>query len=209
MFTTVITKVMPSSLSVRRGLSDKAISQQITDLLCHCLFHQDTILEYTSVLTTQNTKNASYVSKLFEELSKMMTTGEEQDGKLTERQYRKLIYMCSWFVVLSILPTLLSQFILAFRRKKHTTMAPTQDLNRLVEFGFFMQMYGIVEKGESTAMALKVEALLLEQVLALDIYTARNDAVSKKQHDYLDALAARTVDYLKNTEGKRTSGDGW
>lgn len=82
-------------------------------------------------------------------------------------------------------------------------MAPTQDLNRLTEFGFFMQMYGIVEKGESTATALEVEALLLEQVLALDIYTARNDGVSKQQHGFLDALAARTVEHLKNSEGKR------
>ncbi|KAI8327792.1 Urb2/Npa2 family-domain-containing protein [Chlamydoabsidia padenii] len=179
MFTTMITKVLPNGLNVRRRLleSHATVSHQITQLLCHCFFHQDTILEYTSVLTAQNSKNASYVSKLFEELTKLITNGMEED-------------------VLCILPTLLSHFIMAFRQKKHTTMAPTQEINRITEFGFFMQVHGIMEKGKPATMALKVEGMLLEQVLALNIYTARNDSVSKQQHEFLDSLAARAVDYL-------------
>lgn len=67
------------------------ISQIITDIICHALFHADTVLEYTSVLkdvnapdsaTSGNVKQTNYVVKLFETLENMVNNAKDSEQML-------------------------------------------------------------------------------------------------------------------------------
>lgn len=65
------------------------ISQVITDIVCHALFHADTVLEFTSVLKdvkadntpSGNVKQTNYVVRLFETLENMVNS-EDKDQML-------------------------------------------------------------------------------------------------------------------------------
>lgn len=66
------------------------ISQIITKIVCHALFHADTVLEFTSVLKDANSDNTSnanvkqtnYVVKLFETLESMVNNPKDTDQML-------------------------------------------------------------------------------------------------------------------------------
>lgn len=76
-FLSVVEKSLGKLLLVRRRIrpySDN-ITQTITDIICHSLFHADTVLEFTSVLkdaSSGNKKQTNYVAKLFECLDSMV-----------------------------------------------------------------------------------------------------------------------------------------
>lgn len=78
------------------------ISQIITDIVCHALFHADTVLEFTSVLkdvktdnkSSGNVKQTNYVVRLFETLENMVNSEDKDqilDGMcivyVTEKRY--------------------------------------------------------------------------------------------------------------------------
>lgn len=80
-------------LSVRRRINlldntvdSTNISQIITEIVCHALFHADTVLEFTSVLKdvnadntpTGNVKQTNYVVRLFETLESMVNSKDEE-----------------------------------------------------------------------------------------------------------------------------------
>lgn len=91
-------KSLVKFLGVRRRINllssakDTAdISQIITDIICHALFHADTVLEYTSVLkdvnaadntTSGNVKQTNYVVKLFETLESMVNNTKDSEQML-------------------------------------------------------------------------------------------------------------------------------
>lgn len=85
---------MTKLLSVRRRINllenavDSAnISQIITNIVCHALFHADTVLEFTSVLkdvnadntATGNVKQTNYVVRLFETLENLVNSEDVEE----------------------------------------------------------------------------------------------------------------------------------
>lgn len=83
--------------SVRRRISllennqDSAIiSETITNIICHALFHADTVLEFTSVLKDVNNDNTAagdvkqtnYVVRLFDTLESMVNDTKDQEQML-------------------------------------------------------------------------------------------------------------------------------
>lgn len=87
-------KSLTKLLSVRRRINhlenvvDSAnISQIITNIVCHALFHADTVLEFTSVLkdvnadnaATGNVKQTNYVVRLFETLENMVNSEDVEE----------------------------------------------------------------------------------------------------------------------------------
>jgi len=81
-------------ISLLSSTKDTAnISHSITDIICHALFHADTVLEYTSVLkdvvvadnaatTGSNVKQTNYVVKLFETLENMVSNTKDKEQML-------------------------------------------------------------------------------------------------------------------------------
>jgi hypothetical protein len=97
-FTTIVDKSLTKLLSVRLKISlcDKRIEgtsiifQTITNIICHALFHADTVLEFTSVLkdasmeqaVNGNVKQTNYVVKLFDTLKTMVNNKKDTDQML-------------------------------------------------------------------------------------------------------------------------------
>ncbi|KAI8967508.1 hypothetical protein BDF20DRAFT_218802 [Mycotypha africana] len=82
-FLSIVEKSLVLFLSVRRRIKffsqakyTAEISTLITNIICHILFHVDTVLEFTSILkeaslTDSSTTQSNYVAKLFETLQTM------------------------------------------------------------------------------------------------------------------------------------------
>jgi hypothetical protein len=83
--------------NVRRRISllnnakdSEIIAHLINDIICHSLFHADTVLEFTSVLkdansdstASGNVKQTNYVVKLFETLESMVNNSKDQEQML-------------------------------------------------------------------------------------------------------------------------------
>lgn len=91
----MVEKSLSKLLLVRRRINSyndrintSDISQISTDIVCHSLFHADTVLEFTSVLkdvsatnsNSGNVKQTNYVVKLFETLDNMVK--KQNDGEM-------------------------------------------------------------------------------------------------------------------------------
>ncbi|KAF7721634.1 hypothetical protein EC973_004355 [Apophysomyces ossiformis] len=186
-FTMVLGDIFPRLLKVRRQLP--ILSQQVENILSHTLFHVDTILEYTSVLKESSftrdlsqSKQTSYVSKLFEELTTMLEKPKE-DSKVLD--------------VFDVLPILFKLFVERFRNKRQPTSS-MQDLGRTVEFGFFIEACIILRKLRDRNRTIYLEFLgrILQQMVELNVYDARNDDVGKAQLAILEEIANEIVSYL-------------
>lgn len=181
-FTSFTGRFFASLLAVRRRVS--AMADQITRVLVHGLFHPETVLEYTMVAqSTSNSRNTkqrtNFVSALFEELARMLHGNQTDDA-------------------LAVLPVLLHEFILAFRKRRGTL---SDDVTRTVEFGFFKELLNLIEAGDST-FHLQTLYLLLDELLQSDVYRARNDTISRTQLATLEEIADKTVAYIKDTSSK-------
>ncbi|CAO3616277.1 unnamed protein product [Cunninghamella blakesleeana] len=198
LFVSFVGKLLNPILCVRYKLKMKGtdrcimIADQLSTMLCNVIYHPDSISEYNAVLKnfdsnilTNSNKNASYVTKIFEELNNIISTAKTLETVND---------------VYDILPILLSEFIKQYRYKHNITSASIQDINRSVEFGFFMNIRTILDKGRDLSFNsyMETRSLLLEQVLILNIYNARNDTISQQQYTFLNSLANETVDYLLN-----------
>lgn len=82
------------SLCDKNIAGTSTISQTITDIVCHSLFHTDTVLEFTSVLKDasmeqtvhSNVKQTSYVVKLFDTLKTMVNNKKDTDQMLDSKK---------------------------------------------------------------------------------------------------------------------------
>ncbi|KAI7907434.1 Urb2/Npa2 family-domain-containing protein [Cokeromyces recurvatus] len=186
-FLNIVEKPLPKFLNVRRKMSKDTsnVSQLITDIVCHALFHSDTVLEFTSVLkeVNNNAKQASYVIKLFDTLDTMVKNAKDTDELLD---------------VLDITPVLFSAFLSAFRQKRSTSA--TQDINRMVEFGFFIYLLRILSNIKDTAIDIYLDILcqLLKQVLELNVYNMRNDDITKYQQSILSEITKDIISYIND-----------
>lgn len=188
-FSSIVEKSLPKLLSVRRRIDlveiSSDISKIITDIICHALFHADTVLEFTSVLKDANTQNSvsnanvkqtNYVVRLFETLETMVSDAGNPEQILD---------------ALDIMPILFSSFLEAFRQKRNTSTSSLQDISRMAEFGLFVYLSNIVGKVKETAVAAYLETLckLLKELLQWNVYTARNDEIAKSQQEVLTNFA--------------------
>ncbi|KAG0748861.1 hypothetical protein G6F57_003035 [Rhizopus arrhizus] len=197
-FFTLVEKTLCKLLSLRYQLNTinkdgkfSDIIQQTTQIICNGLFHPDIVLEYTSVLKdvsvdnddSATMKQTSYVTKLFELLETMVS---EKD---------QMLY------AVDITPILLHAFLASFRQKR-TSGGATQNMNRRVEFGMFVQLLKIIRPVEEHNKSAYLETLLrlLKKVLSTSLYSARNDDVSKEQFNMLNTISALITDYTKNKE---------
>ncbi|KAL7313294.1 hypothetical protein PS15m_007055 [Mucor circinelloides] len=200
-FSSIVDKSLVKFLGVRRRInllsstSDTAnISQIITDIICHALFHADTVLEYTSVLkdvnatgTNGNVKQTNYVVKLFETLESMVANTKDKEQMLD---------------AVDITPTLFSAFLDAFRQKRNTSTSAMQDISRMAEFGIFVYLLKILSNIKETHVAVYLESLcrLLKELLQWNVYTARNDDIAQSQQLVLNGIADDVVDYLGDSK---------
>jgi hypothetical protein len=103
-FSSIVEKSLTKLTSVRRRINllentqDSAIfSQIITDIICHSLFHADTVLEFTSVLkdansddtASGNVKQTNYVVRLFDTLESMVNNTKDQEQILDGKHRKK------------------------------------------------------------------------------------------------------------------------
>ncbi|KAG0170859.1 hypothetical protein DFQ28_001467 [Apophysomyces sp. BC1034] len=190
-FTVILGDIFPRLLSVRRQLP--AIAQELSDILSHTLFHADTIFEYTSVFKESsltraigNSKQTSFVSKLFEELSNMVETSKDEGQALD---------------ALDIMPVLFKSFVDTFRKKRQSTSS-MQDLGRVVEFGFFIEACIVLKKIRDRNVKAYLESLgrIMREIVELNIYSARNDDVGKAQLAVLEEIANETISYLSDSK---------
>ncbi|KAI7849555.1 hypothetical protein BDC45DRAFT_573759 [Circinella umbellata] len=206
-FTTIIDKMFVKILCVRRRTVNVAhekvlaqtISDEVTDILVKALFHPDVVLEYTSVLkkdqqsTTQQqsiTKNkTSYVSKLFEELGQLLENKNDQELVLD---------------ALDILPVLFDNFVQAFRKKRGNTAS--QDIDRQVEFGFFTECRNLLDKLNASAPYVQTLSKLLQILVQLNVYVARNDELSQQQSAVLDGITETMIHLLKDQNKRAYQG---
>ncbi|GAA5808334.1 hypothetical protein MFLAVUS_001724 [Mucor flavus] len=197
-FSSIVEKSLIKLLSVRRRINlletsedTAAISQIITEIVCHALFHADTVLEFTSVLKDANSDNTSnanvkqtnYVVKLFETLESMVNNPKDTDQMLD---------------ALDITPILFSAFLEAFRQKRNTSTSAMQDISRMAEFGLFVYLLKIITSIKEKAVSAYLETVcrLLNQLIQWNVYSARNDEIAKSQQVVLNTIADEIVSYL-------------
>lgn len=89
-------------------------------------------------------------------------------------------------------------FIKIFREKR---TGSSRDTYRLVEFGFAMEAYNILNNASKPSNQLNCLQRLLQQVLTLNIYVASNDDVSRKQFSGLDEMTEYAVNRLEDGNG--------
>lgn len=67
-----------------------------------------------------------------------------------------------------------------------------------------MNICTILDKGKDISFNsyMETRSSLLEQVLLLNIYSARNDTISQQQYTFLNNLANETVNYLLSKTSK-------
>lgn len=205
-FSAIVDKSLVKFLSVRRRInlldSNKSdttnISHTITDIICHALFHADTVLEYTSVLkdvivadnatsTSSNVKQTNYVVKLFETLEAMVSNTKDKEQMLD---------------AVDVTPTLFSAFLDAFRQKRNTSTSAMQDISRMAEFGIFVYLLKILSNIKETHVAVYLQSTcgLLKELLQWNVYTARNDDIAKSQQMVLNEIADDVVNYLDDVK---------
>lgn len=189
------------------------ISQIITNIICHALFHADTVLEYTSVLkdvntadssTSGNVKQTNYVVKLFETLENMVNNTKDQmlDGKNSVHYRLEAIYAHKFYLAVGIIPILFSAFLESFRQKRNTSTSAMQDISRMAEFGIFVYLLKILSNIKESNVSVYLESLcqLLKEFLKWNVYSARNDDIAKSQQIVLSQIADEIIHYLGDSK---------
>ncbi|CAO3606615.1 unnamed protein product [Mucor hiemalis] len=199
-FSSIVEKSLPKLLSVRRRMelanNSSNIPKIITEIICHALFHADTVLEFTSVLkdanaqntlSSTNVKQTNYVVRLFETLEAMVSDTENMDQILD---------------ALDVVPVLFSSFLEAFRQKRNTSTSSLQDISRMAEFGLFVYLSNIIGMVKETAgpAYLKTLCKLLNELLQWNVYTARNDDIAKSQQEVLTNFADDIIVYIGDSK---------
>ncbi|CEP18278.1 hypothetical protein [Parasitella parasitica] len=202
-FSAIVEKSLVKLLEIRRRINcisskndTDEISQIITDIVCHALFHEDTVLEYTSVLKdvnntdktiSGNVKQTNYVVRLFETLEKMVKENDNKEQMLD---------------AVDILPILLSAFLDAFRQKRNTTTIAMQDVSRMAEFGMFVYLLKILSNITESNVSVYLEYLcrLMKEFLQWNVYSSRNDDIAKSQQSVLNVIADQVVNYLADSK---------
>ncbi|KAI8976473.1 Urb2/Npa2 family-domain-containing protein [Pilobolus umbonatus] len=178
-FTTLMERSFKDLLRVKRRIQHinredaDLMNQLLTDIVCHALFHGDTILEYSSVIHQQG-RNNKYIVKLFDTLESMMKTQEEKQDAT------------------DVLPLLLSSFIQSIRQKQEST--------RVVEFDMFVCLLNILQQVNDPILYLHTLQLLLKELVHWKVYVQLNDEIAQTQQKRLNELAVDIMTYLKQEE---------
>ncbi|RCI02663.1 hypothetical protein CU098_008721, partial [Rhizopus stolonifer] len=202
-FSFIVEKSFTKLLCVRRRVhlvennkETEKVSEAITNIICHALFHADTVLEYTSVLKDTGSENhtsegkvkqTNYVVRLFETLEAMTNSTDDVEQVLD---------------AVDITPTLFSAFLGAFRQKRNTSTIAMQDISRMAEFGFFIHLNKILNTMKDKQVSAYLETLcqLLKNMLQWNVYSARNDDIAKFQQGVLNEIVNDLLHYLQDTD---------
>ena len=103
-------------------------------------------------------------------------------------------------VALDILPVLFDNFVQAFRKKRGNTAS--QDIDRQVEFGFFTECRTLLDKLKASAPYVQTLSKLLQALVQLNVYVARNDELSQQQFGILDEITETMISLLKDQNSK-------
>lgn len=99
---------------------------------------------------------------------------------------------------MDILPTMYGHFVKIFREKRS---GGSRDTYRLVESGFMVEAYNILNKASLHSNRLYCLQKLMHEALTLNTYVASNDDVSRKQFSSLDRMTEYAVNQLSNGDG--------
>lgn len=142
-------------------------------------------MEYTAILKDTTAGQANYVSKLFEEMSAILQSSDNEE---------------EWKDVLDAIPILFRQFVTAFRGKRGS--ASGQEMTRAVEFKFFIEAHTVLEKVRSPRLYLETLCDLLDQLVQLNVYHMQNSDTTKSHREFLDSIAEKLPSYLSNQNGE-------
>jgi hypothetical protein len=110
-------------------------------------------------------------------------------------------YILTRTKAVDIMPTLLSAFVISFRKKRDIRSEMMQSNDRKVEIGMFMYMLKIYSSMEQDEPSVYLKSLsqLLEKVVHEGLYAAQIE-----QDNLLLELSSKMIGYIHSSTGKLT-----